>query len=53
MSFPRYPNYKDSGIWVTFPYCSLVLPLTLLSAWLLLNKTRPTKKPATSEVPNA
>jgi hypothetical protein len=31
-----------------FPYCSIVLPMTLLSAYLLLSKARPAKKPEPS-----
>lgn len=32
------------GTGVTLPYWSIVVPLTLLSAWLLLSKPRPPKQ---------
>ena len=38
----------QGAIW-TVPYWSLVLPLTLLSAWLILGKTRKYQPPSTSD----
>jgi len=39
----------DQNLFVIFPYWSMVIPLTLLSAWLLLSKPRVAKPTATVE----
>ena len=36
-------NYGTTASWILFSYSLLVLPLTLISAWLLLIKPRPAK----------
>ena len=45
-SFGDYSEYRLRGSlcqFVMFPYGAIVIPLTLLSAWLLLSKPRPAK----------
>ena len=37
---------------ILFPYWSIVLPPTLLSAWLLLSKPRVAKLPVNDDVPS-
>lgn len=41
------PSGVPTAIWI-IPYASIVIPLTLLSAWLLLSKPRATKLPTDS-----
>lgn len=45
------PNTDISDEWYQLPYWSLVIPLTLLSAWLLLSKPRSAKTPV--QIPSA
>ena len=45
------PDRGNLAIWI-IPYWSIVIPLTLLSAWLLLSKQRP-KTFQTDHVPKS
>ena len=46
--FSTKPTKLSGGIQLFFPYWFIVIPLTLLSAWLLLSKPRAKKPPAVS-----